>query len=99
MNWTDRCKECLGKGEILCPVCKGTRKDPRNASKACGHCNGKGHIMCDVCYGRGTALKWTENMSQCYSKKRYVEIVYGLILIHPISIQTVITFAEKEENR
>ena len=49
-----KCTECLGKGEILCPVCQGTKKDPRNDENSCGYCNGKGHIECSVCDGRGT---------------------------------------------
>lgn len=48
-----KCKECLGKGEILCPVCKGTKKDPRNNDKPCGYCNGRGHIQCNFCNGKG----------------------------------------------
>ncbi|MBQ8003634.1 MAG: hypothetical protein IJ299_00865 [Oscillospiraceae bacterium] len=48
-----RCSECLGKGEILCPVCKGTRKDPRNTACECGYCNGNGHVSCNICSGSG----------------------------------------------
>lgn len=48
-----KCKECLGHGEIFCPVCRGTKKDPRYADATCGHCNGKGHIKCGFCLGRG----------------------------------------------
>ena len=49
-----RCPECLGKGEVLCPVCKGTRKDQRNNDWECSYCGGKGHKECPLCYGRGT---------------------------------------------
>ena len=48
-----RCPECLGKGEVFCPVCKGTRKDPRNPSRSCGYCGATGHVRCGVCSGRG----------------------------------------------
>lgn len=53
MTWSEKCKECLGKGEILCPVCRGTRKDPRNTSKSCTYCSGKGHVKCNFCDGTG----------------------------------------------
>ncbi len=48
-----KCKECRGIGDIFCPVCKGTRKDPRNTEKECGYCNGKGHVTCNFCGGSG----------------------------------------------
>ena len=48
-----KCPECLGKGEIFCFICKGTRKDPRNPEKECGYCSGKGHVRCNVCDGDG----------------------------------------------
>lgn len=48
-----RCPECLGKGEVFCPVCQGTRKDPRNEEESCAYCGGSGHVKCSVCLGRG----------------------------------------------
>lgn len=48
-----KCRVCLGHGEELCPVCRGTRKDPRYTNKECGHCNGKGHVRCGFCLGTG----------------------------------------------
>ncbi len=48
-----KCPECLGKGEIVCPVCKGSCKDPRNREKLCGYCGGLGHVRCGVCMGTG----------------------------------------------
>lgn len=48
-----RCPECLGKGEVLCPVCRGTCKDPRNSNHSCGYCGGIGHVRCNVCDGKG----------------------------------------------
>lgn len=48
-----RCPECLGKGEVLCPVCQGTRKDPRNANHSCSYCGGLGHTKCTICGGSG----------------------------------------------
>ena len=48
-----RCPECLGKGEVFCPVCRGTRKDPRNLSHSCSYCDGKGHVRCIICEGKG----------------------------------------------
>jgi len=48
-----RCPQCLGKSEELCPVCKGTRKDPRNHESGCGYCNASGHVKCNVCVGIG----------------------------------------------
>lgn len=48
-----KCPECNGKGEIICPVCEGTRKDPRNEDKTCGYCRGDGHIRCNICGGSG----------------------------------------------
>jgi len=53
-----KCKECRGIGDIFCPVCKGTRKDPRNTEKECGYCNGKGHVTCNFCGGSGV---WVNN--------------------------------------
>lgn len=48
-----RCKNCNGNGHVLCPVCGGSMKDPRNPEKQCGYCNGKGHRECDACGGSG----------------------------------------------
>lgn len=48
-----KCMECLGKGEILCPVCQGTKKDPRNRERSCGYCGGSGHVKCNICGGSG----------------------------------------------
>ena len=48
-----KCMECLGKGKIFCPVCQGTRKDPRNREKTCGYCDGRGHVECNICGGTG----------------------------------------------
>ena len=48
-----KCRNCLGKGEEFCPVCKGTKKDPRNEERTCGHCNGKGYVECNDCKGSG----------------------------------------------
>ena len=48
-----RCMECLGKGKIPCPVCKGTRKDPRDHSSHCTYCGGCGHVKCNICMGTG----------------------------------------------
>ena len=48
-----KCPECLGKGEIFCPVCGGTRKDPRNKSISWTYCGGVGHIPCNICGGTG----------------------------------------------
>lgn len=49
----EKCKECNGIGEIFCPVCQGTKKDPRNQEKYCKYCNGTGHVRCDICSGTG----------------------------------------------
>lgn len=48
-----RCPECNGKGEIFCPVCEGTRRDPRNRDEDCSYCGGSGHITCNICGGSG----------------------------------------------
>ena len=48
-----KCPQCLGKGEEYCPVCKGTKKDPRNKEKPCGYCNARGIVKCNVCMGTG----------------------------------------------
>lgn len=48
-----KCTECNGNGEIFCPVCHGTKKDPRNPEHECGYCNGSGHITCNFCGGSG----------------------------------------------
>ena len=56
MKPSEKCSECLGHGEILCPVCRGTRKDPRNPSQQCSHCKGAGHRKCDVCNGSGKSF-------------------------------------------
>jgi len=48
-----KCPQCLGKGEDLCPVCKGTRKHPENRESSCHYCNAKGHVKCNVCMGTG----------------------------------------------
>ena len=48
-----KCPQCLGKGEDLCPVCKGTRQDPKNKKIACTYCCGAGHVLCNVCGGTG----------------------------------------------
>lgn len=48
-----KCPECLGKGEIICPVCSGTRKDPRYECEPCSYCDGKGHVCCNICGGSG----------------------------------------------
>lgn len=48
-----RCPQCLGKGEEFCPVCRGTRKDPRNTNVPCTYCSGLGYVKCNVCMGTG----------------------------------------------
>lgn len=48
-----KCPECLGKGEVFCPVCQGTKKDPRNRARPCGYCGAKGHVRCNICGGTG----------------------------------------------
>jgi Archaea-specific RecJ-like exonuclease, contains DnaJ-type Zn finger domain len=48
-----RCPQCLGKGEELCPVCQGTRKDPRNRESSCSYCSANGYVKCNVCMGTG----------------------------------------------
>lgn len=48
-----KCPQCLGKGEEYCPVCKGTKKDPRNREKDCGYCGSRGIVKCNVCAGTG----------------------------------------------
>ena len=48
-----KCPQCLGKGEDLCPVCRGTRKDPRDQGVSCKYCDAKGHVKCNVCMGTG----------------------------------------------
>ena len=48
-----RCPQCLGRGEVYCPVCRGSMKDPRNPSIKCTYCNGVGHVECTVCDGTG----------------------------------------------
>ena len=47
------CPEGKRSGSVPCPVCRGSRKDPRNSAKSCGHCNGSGKITCSYCGGRG----------------------------------------------
>lgn len=48
-----KCRDCRGNGSVLCPVCGGTMKDPRNNAKECGYCNGRGHVECPACNGTG----------------------------------------------
>ncbi|MBR7081234.1 MAG: hypothetical protein IKI49_00775 [Oscillospiraceae bacterium] len=48
-----KCRTCLGHGEVFCPVCRGTKKDPRYINAECGYCNGKGHVKCGSCLGTG----------------------------------------------
>ena len=48
------CPECLGKGEVFCTVCGGTRKDPGNTNHSCSNCGGVGYVRCSVCRGKGT---------------------------------------------
>ncbi|MBQ4556363.1 MAG: hypothetical protein IJA60_01780 [Clostridia bacterium] len=47
------CRECKGSGYLICPVCKGSKKDPRYEDKTCGYCNGDGRKECGECYGKG----------------------------------------------
>ena len=48
------CPECLGKGEIYCSVCKGTKKHPQYPEKSCNYCpESRGIIKCNFCNGRG----------------------------------------------
>lgn len=48
-----RCPKCA-RGEVLCYVCKGSRKDPRDKTVACTYCRGTGHVPCEYCLGKGT---------------------------------------------
>lgn len=50
------CPNCLGEGKMLCPVCDGTRKDPRNQEHTCSYCGGSGHVKCTICGGHGQLL-------------------------------------------
>lgn len=47
------CRICKGSGKESCPVCHGSRQDPRNPTKECGHCNGTGKVTCADCGGSG----------------------------------------------
>lgn len=47
------CRICGGSGREICPVCKGSCKDPRNTDKQCGYCNGTGKVTCSDCGGSG----------------------------------------------
>lgn len=47
-----KCYDCNG-GYYECPVCHGTKKDPRNPEKKCGYCNGEGKKCCTTCNGKG----------------------------------------------
>ena len=49
-----RCTDCHGTGKITCPVCNGSKKDPRNTAKDCSYCRGTGKKDCDLCVGKGT---------------------------------------------
>ena len=46
------CRICKGTGKEICPVCGGTRKDPRNPEKECGYCK-DGTVTCADCGGSG----------------------------------------------
>lgn len=46
------CRICKGRGTEPCPVCGGSRKDPRTGN-TCGHCNGTGTVTCADCGGSG----------------------------------------------
>lgn len=48
-----KCPQCLGKGEDLCHICNGTKRDPRNQTDSCLTCSGKGYEKCNVCMGTG----------------------------------------------
>lgn len=49
------CRECRGEGKLTCPVCGGSRVDPRNTEKPCRYCDASGYVTCPECMGRG----WT----------------------------------------
>lgn len=46
-----KCPKCKATGVIICPVCKGSGKDPRNTDKPCSYCDGRGTKECDLCQG------------------------------------------------
>lgn len=48
-----KCRICGGSGKETCPVCRGSRMDPRNSEKECRHCNGTGKVTCNDCGGSG----------------------------------------------
>lgn len=48
-----KCRECKGNGKLICPVCNGSKIDPRTDNETCGHCNGTGYIACSECLGKG----------------------------------------------
>ncbi len=55
-----RCRDCSGKGKIVCPVCKGKKrvsckdcKGKKEFSQKCESCSGKKRISCAKCSGTG----------------------------------------------
>ena len=51
---TETCKECEGKGYILCSFCDGTGCEfPQAKVGYCDHCSGKGKFLCNKCKGIG----------------------------------------------
>ena len=47
------CTQCRGYGKTICPVCRGSKSDPRNLEVVCGQCNGTGYVECLACLGSG----------------------------------------------
>ena len=57
-----KCPECRGSGKLNCPVCDGTKIDPRTEDKPCGYCGGKGYVGCTVCMGKGEVPETHANL-------------------------------------
>ena len=57
-----RCRDCNGRGQIVCPVCHGSKENPRRSSpddaisrisSSCDYCRGVGYLTCSACSGTG----------------------------------------------
>ncbi len=80
------CRKCMGKGYVLCPYCRGTKKRPCPKCKgkgwvkgkgSCPACHGSKHMPCPTCASlEGVDKKITENLAQLHEKQLITDAEY-----------------------